>query len=72
MLVSNFLLSCLISPHMIADWWESYGAFTPDLQRLTIKILSLTCSSSEDDDLTWGVISEAMGAEDPIVINFRK
>ena len=45
-LVSNSLLFCLISPHMIADWWESYGASTPDLQRLAIKILSLTCSSS--------------------------
>ncbi|XP_031375608.1 uncharacterized protein LOC116190089 [Punica granatum] len=29
-----------------ADWWESYGADTPELQRFSIRILSLTCSSS--------------------------
>ncbi|XP_031392253.1 uncharacterized protein LOC116204300 [Punica granatum] len=29
-----------------ADWWESYGADTPKLQRFSIRILSLTCSSS--------------------------
>ncbi|XP_058755022.1 uncharacterized protein LOC131628172 [Vicia villosa] len=32
-----------ISP---AEWWKRYGAKTPDLQLLAIKILSLTCSSS--------------------------
>ncbi|PKI78962.1 hypothetical protein CRG98_000603 [Punica granatum] len=30
-----------------ADWWESYGADTPELQKFSIRILSLTCSSSE-------------------------
>ena len=44
-LVSNFLFSCLVSLHMTADWWESHGVFTPDFQRLAIKILSLTCNS---------------------------
>ncbi|XP_020265549.1 uncharacterized protein LOC109841094 [Asparagus officinalis] len=29
-----------------ADWWDSYGAAAPILQKLTIRILSLTCSSS--------------------------
>ncbi|XP_031405764.1 uncharacterized protein LOC116214505 [Punica granatum] len=29
-----------------ADWWESYGADTPELQKFSIRILSLTCSSS--------------------------
>ncbi|KAF8400142.1 hypothetical protein HHK36_013438 [Tetracentron sinense] len=29
-----------------ANWWESYGDSAPELQRLAIRILSLTCSSS--------------------------
>ncbi|XP_028117547.1 uncharacterized protein LOC114315170 [Camellia sinensis] len=29
-----------------ADWWASYGSYTPNLQTFAIKILSLTCSSS--------------------------
>ncbi|XP_058768459.1 uncharacterized protein LOC131642205 [Vicia villosa] len=29
-----------------AEWWRRYGAKTPNLQLLAIKILSLTCSSS--------------------------
>ncbi|PNY14079.1 hypothetical protein L195_g010751, partial [Trifolium pratense] len=29
-----------------AEWWKRYGANTPNLQLLAIKILSLTCSSS--------------------------
>ncbi|KAK2649321.1 hypothetical protein Ddye_016810 [Dipteronia dyeriana] len=32
-----------ISP---AEWWDSYGTSTPALQKIAIKILSLTCSSS--------------------------
>ncbi|OIS98439.1 hypothetical protein A4A49_61002, partial [Nicotiana attenuata] len=28
------------------EWWDQYGAKTPDLQTFTIKVLSLTCSSS--------------------------
>ena len=42
---------------MIADWWESYGAATPDLQRLAIKILSLTCSSSPCER-NWGAFEQ--------------
>ncbi|XP_057786698.1 uncharacterized protein LOC131004083 [Salvia miltiorrhiza] len=30
----------------LAEWWGLYGASTPNLQKLAIKILSLTCSSS--------------------------
>ncbi|XP_058775668.1 uncharacterized protein LOC131649941 [Vicia villosa] len=30
----------------LAEWWRRYGAKTPNLQLLAIKILSLTCSSS--------------------------
>lgn len=29
-----------------ADWWESYGDECPELQKVAIRILSLTCSSS--------------------------
>ncbi|KAK8941281.1 hypothetical protein KSP39_PZI010745 [Platanthera zijinensis] len=29
-----------------AEWWQSYGADTPDLNKFAVKILSLTCSSS--------------------------
>ncbi|GMP48782.1 hypothetical protein CsSME_00016021 [Camellia sinensis var. sinensis] len=29
-----------------ADWWASYGSYTPNLQTFAIKVLSLTCSSS--------------------------
>ncbi|VFQ77378.1 unnamed protein product [Cuscuta campestris] len=29
-----------------ADWWDSYGDEHPDLQKLAIRVLSLTCSSS--------------------------
>ncbi|XP_070048793.1 uncharacterized protein [Nicotiana tomentosiformis] len=28
------------------EWWKQYGHSTPDLQKFSIKILSLTCSSS--------------------------
>ncbi|XP_020258984.1 uncharacterized protein LOC109835421 [Asparagus officinalis] len=31
---------------LTADWWDSYGAAAPILQKLAIRILSLTCSSS--------------------------
>ena len=29
-----------------AAWWESYGDGVPELQKLAIRVLSLTCSSS--------------------------
>ena len=29
-----------------ADWWDAYGDGCPELKRLAIRILSLTCSSS--------------------------
>lgn len=29
-----------------ASWWEAFGDSAPELQRLAIRILSLTCSSS--------------------------
>ncbi|KAK3231279.1 hypothetical protein Dsin_003160 [Dipteronia sinensis] len=29
-----------------AEWWDSYGTFTPALQKFAIKIFSLTCGSS--------------------------
>ncbi|GMP99210.1 hypothetical protein CsSME_00046772 [Camellia sinensis var. sinensis] len=29
-----------------ADWWASYGSYTPNLQTFVIKVFSLTCSSS--------------------------
>ncbi|KAK4259931.1 hypothetical protein QN277_006209 [Acacia crassicarpa] len=29
-----------------AEWWRLYGASTPSLQKLAIKVLSLTCSAS--------------------------
>ncbi|KAI5389818.1 hypothetical protein KIW84_075212 [Lathyrus oleraceus] len=28
------------------EWWKSYGAETPDLQFLVVKVLSLGCSAS--------------------------
>nr|KAJ0216298.1 hypothetical protein LSAT_V11C300130340 [Lactuca sativa] len=28
------------------DWWDSYGADTPELRNFSMRILSLTCSSS--------------------------
>ncbi|KAL4570479.1 hypothetical protein LXL04_026134 [Taraxacum kok-saghyz] len=28
------------------DWWDSYGAETPELRNFAMRILSLTCSSS--------------------------
>ncbi|XP_075102898.1 uncharacterized protein LOC142177594 isoform X2 [Nicotiana tabacum] len=28
------------------EWWKQYGYSTPDLQKFSIKVLSLTCSSS--------------------------
>lgn len=33
----------LLSP---AEWWENYGAQTPELRKFAIKVLSLTCSAS--------------------------
>jgi hypothetical protein len=29
-----------------ARWWDSYGDECPELQKLAIRVLSLTCSSS--------------------------
>ena len=29
-----------------AQWWDSYGDECPELQKFTIQVLSLTCSSS--------------------------
>nr|DAD48928.1 TPA_asm: hypothetical protein HUJ06_018865 [Nelumbo nucifera] len=29
-----------------ADWWITFGASTPNLQKIAVKILSLTCSAS--------------------------
>ncbi|XP_058784887.1 uncharacterized protein LOC131659755 [Vicia villosa] len=31
---------------LFAEWWKSYGAETPELQLLAIKVLSLSCSAS--------------------------
>lgn len=30
----------------MAQWWDNYGDYTPELQRFSILVLSLTCSSS--------------------------
>ncbi|CAI8605679.1 unnamed protein product [Vicia faba] len=30
-----------------AEWWKSYGAETPELQLLVVKVLSLSCSASD-------------------------
>lgn len=30
----------------LTQWWESYGDAHPELQNFTIRVLSLTCSSS--------------------------
>nr|KAJ0214743.1 hypothetical protein LSAT_V11C400220220 [Lactuca sativa] len=30
----------------LVDWWDSYGAETPELRDFSMRILSLTCSSS--------------------------
>ena len=30
-----------------SQWWESYGDEHPELQKFAIRVLSLTCSSSE-------------------------
>lgn len=32
-----------------ADWWEAYGDGCPELKKVSIRILSLTCSSSRCD-----------------------
>ncbi|XP_027341597.1 uncharacterized protein LOC113854653 [Abrus precatorius] len=109
----------------LAEWWRNYGNQVPNLQKLAIKVLSLTCSSSgcernwsifehfnqnlldrynsrdvinpifldhiddcnewligemggentklaedelvfDDDNLTWGVVAKANGADEPI------
>ena len=39
-----------------ALWWENYGASTPELQRLAIRILSQNASSSPIEQL-WSVFS---------------
>ena len=31
---------------LAAEWWKSYGAETPELQLLVVKVLSLSCSAS--------------------------
>ncbi|KAL0394959.1 UNVERIFIED_CONTAM: hypothetical protein Slati_4462100 [Sesamum latifolium] len=31
---------------VMAEWWSTFGSYTPILQIFTIKVLSLTCSSS--------------------------
>ncbi|KAE8734614.1 hypothetical protein F3Y22_tig00000738pilonHSYRG00067 [Hibiscus syriacus] len=37
-----------------AKWWETYGASAPNLQRFTIRVLSLTCSATSCER-NWGV-----------------
>ncbi|XP_068490461.1 uncharacterized protein [Phaseolus vulgaris] len=40
-----------------AQWWKNYGHATPNLQKLAIKILSLTCSSS-GCERNWSVFEQ--------------
>lgn len=34
---------------LVVTWWSNFGAITPHLQRLAIRILSLTTSSSDHE-----------------------
>ncbi|XP_010471706.1 PREDICTED: uncharacterized protein LOC104751456 [Camelina sativa] len=38
-----------------AEWWSSYGSSTPHLQKIAIKVLSLTCSGATGSERNWGV-----------------
>ncbi|XP_016185534.1 uncharacterized protein LOC107627196 [Arachis ipaensis] len=38
------------SPVMLDQWWESYGCGASNLQKLSIRVLSQTCSSSGCED----------------------
>ncbi|XP_042420139.1 uncharacterized protein LOC122008462 [Zingiber officinale] len=40
-----------------AEWWECYGANTPELQKFAIKVLSLTCSAS-GCERNWSVFEQ--------------
>ncbi|RVW44267.1 hypothetical protein CK203_099606 [Vitis vinifera] len=51
------------------EWWATYGASTPNLQKFAMKVLNLTCSASDDfvfddDNLTLGDIARATGAKE--------
>ena len=43
---------------MIAEWWNNYGDEGPHLQKIAVKVLSQTCSSSgcKRNWSTWSLI----------------
>ncbi|GAU41318.1 hypothetical protein TSUD_93990 [Trifolium subterraneum] len=45
------LATCVLKTKTPAQWWESYGDTCPELQMFAIRILSLTCTSSDYFDL---------------------
>ena len=47
-----------VQQSLLADWWINYGEEAPNLQKIAIKILSQTCSSSscEKNWSTWSLI----------------
>ena len=49
---------CLICFFLIAEWWYNYGDEDPYLQKIAVKVLSQTCSSSvcERNWSTWSLI----------------
>jgi len=40
------VMRCLTLKSLLAAWWERFGDEVPTLQKLTIRILSLTASAS--------------------------
>jgi hypothetical protein len=42
----GFSFDFMLSSHLIALWWESYGGEGKELQKLAMSVLSLTCSAT--------------------------
>ncbi|KAL5194284.1 PHD finger protein ING1 [Glycine soja] len=68
---SNFLMAQR-KTHSPTYWWRMFGSQTPNLQKLAIKILSLTCSASGCEK-NWSVFEQqrynARDEIDPISLN---
>ena len=42
---------------LVVEWWSNFGQSAPNLQRLAIRILSLTCSAS-GCERNWSVFEQ--------------
>lgn len=42
-----------------AEWWRSYGASTPNLQRFALRVLNLTCSAC-GCERNWSTFEQVM------------